>query len=133
MRMLWMKAAILTICGTMTILTGCSTQDNAVFDPVNPEVKDYVERLVPVVDPQGAPQGSVILRFYNDMPSVAYVSVGNFQGIMYPGTTVTAVKTAPDQYTTVCSIYPYIMLYITCYESIASFFSCKSQHRAPGS
>lgn len=93
-----MKAAILTICGTMTILTGCSTQDNAVFDPVNPEVKDYVERLVPVVDPQGAPQGSVILRFYNDMPSVAYVSVGNFQGIMYPGTTVTAVKTAPDQY-----------------------------------
>ena len=93
-----MKAAILTICGTMTILTGCSTQDNAVFDPVNPEVKDYVERLVPVVDPQGAPQGSVILRFYNDMPSVAYVSVGNFQNIMYPGTTVTAVKTAPDQY-----------------------------------
>ena len=80
------------------MMAGCSTQDNAVVDPVNPEVKDYVERLVPIVDPQGSPQGSVILRFYNDMPSVAYVSVGNFQGIMCPGTTVTAVKTAPDQY-----------------------------------
>lgn len=90
-RIFWMPIVIL-------MMAGCSTKDNAVVDPVNPEVKDYVERLVPVVDPQGSPQGSVILRFYNDMPSVAYVSVGNFQNIMYPGTTVTTVKTAPDLY-----------------------------------
>ena len=32
------------------------------------------------------------------MPSVAYVSISNFQSIMYPGTTVQVVKTAEHQY-----------------------------------
>ena len=83
------------------ILTACSNIDNPIIAPVNPvepEVKNYVERLVPVVDPMNNPQGSVILRFYNDMPSVAYVSISNFQSIIYPGTTVQVSKTADDQY-----------------------------------
>ena len=32
------------------------------------------------------------------MPSVAYVSVSNFQSIMYPGTTVQVTKTADNLY-----------------------------------
>ena len=50
--------------------------------------KKYVERLVPVVDPKNNPQGTVMLRFYDDMPNVAYVSVSRFQEIIYPGTTI---------------------------------------------
>ncbi len=94
---LWMLATILCACGEM-MMTACSTQDNPVVDPAKPVEKNYVERLMPIIDPQGAAQGTVMLRFYNDLPSVAYVSVGNFQSIMYPGTTVMVAKTAPDQY-----------------------------------
>lgn len=79
-------------------LTACSEQDNPNSDPDEPGKKDYAERLVPVVDPQGKAQGMVTLRFYDDMPNVAYVSIGNFQGIVYPGTTVHVAKTAPDRY-----------------------------------
>lgn len=90
----------IAIC-TILVLTACSNMDNPIIDPVNPvnpEVKNYVERLVPVMDPNNNPQGSVILRFYDDMPSVAYVSISNFQSIMYPGTTVQVSKTADNQY-----------------------------------
>lgn len=50
--------------------------------------KKYVERLVPVVDPQNKAQGNVMLRFYDDMPNVAYVSVSRYHEMMYPGTTI---------------------------------------------
>ena len=90
-RLIWIMAAVLS-------LTACSEQDNPISDPDEPGKKDYAERLVPVVDPQGKAQGMVTLRFYDDMPNVAYVSIGNFQGIVYPGTTVQVAKTAPDRY-----------------------------------
>ena len=80
------------------LLSACSADDNPVTGPDTPEVKNYQEHLVPVIDPKGESQGSVMLRFYNDMPNVAYVSISNFQRIMYPGTTVQVVKTAPGQY-----------------------------------
>ena len=73
------------------VLTACVEKDN----PVNPSVPEpqtaennYVERLVPVVDPNGEAQGTVMLRFYDDMPSVAYINVSLFQAMMYPGTTI---------------------------------------------
>ncbi len=97
----WMLAAII-VCGLAPVtMASCTTDiDNPVVTPdvPKPEVKDYVERMYPVVDPQNSPQGMVMLRFYNDMPSVAYVSISNFQSIMYPGTTVQVVKTAEHQY-----------------------------------
>ena len=97
----WMLAAII-VCGLASVtMTSCTTDiDNPVVTPdvPKPEVKDYVERMYPVVDPQNSPQGMVMLRFYNDMPSVAYVSISNFQSMMYPGTTVQVVKTAEHQY-----------------------------------
>jgi len=80
------------------LLSSCAVDDNPVVGPDNPEVKNYSERLVPVVDPKGASQGTVMLRFYNDMPNVAYVSISNFQQMMYPGTTVQVVPTGEHQY-----------------------------------
>ena len=93
---LWRMTA--AMCIACSLLPSCTEVDNPVADPDKPEVKDYQERLVPVVDPQGKDQGTVVLRFYDDMPSVAYVSISNFQGIMYPGTTVQVAKTAPGRY-----------------------------------
>ena len=80
------------------LLSACTDEDNPIINPDKPDVKNFVERLVPVVDPQGGSQGMVMLRFYNDMPNVAYVSISNFQRIMYPGTTVQVTRTAPNQY-----------------------------------
>ena len=89
---------LLCLLVALFVLSACSIDDNPVPEPVNPNQKDYVERLVPVVDPNGESQGTVTLRFYNDMPNVAYVSISNFQRIMYPGTTVQVTKTADNQY-----------------------------------
>ena len=90
--------AILCCAMTAAMFTACTDIiDNPVVDPVKPDVKKYVERLVPVIDPKGEAQGTVTLRFYEDMPNVAYVSISNFQGIMYPGTTVQVTKTADNQ------------------------------------
>ena len=98
---LWMLAAMIT-CGLASVtMTSCTTGiDNPVVIPDVPDVdvKDYVDRMVSVVDPQNKPQGVVTLRFYDDMPSVAYVSISNFQSMIYPGTTVQVVKTAEGQY-----------------------------------
>ena len=89
---------LLCLLVALFVLSACSIDDNPVPEPINPNQKGYVERLVPVVDPNGESQGTVTLRFYNDMPNVAYVSISNFQRIMYPGTTVQVTKTADNQY-----------------------------------
>ena len=98
---LWMLAVMMT-CGLASVtMTSCTTGiDNPVVIPDVPDVdvKDYVDRMVSVVDPQNKPQGVVTLRFYDDMPSVAYVSISNFQSMIYPGTTVQVVKSAEGQY-----------------------------------
>ena len=95
------KVFISHLCLAVVLLTACSVNDNPIVGPDGQEegAKDYVERLVPVVDPQNNTQGVVTLRFYNDMPSVAYVSISNFQSMIYPGTTVDVVKTAQHHYT----------------------------------
>ena len=94
-KLIWLVA---TIFLASPVLTSCSTNDNPAVGPDVPQSKNYTERMVPVVDPSGDAQGVVQLRFYNDMPSVAYVSISNFQSMIYPGTTVQVVKTATDQY-----------------------------------
>ncbi len=40
----------------------------------------------------GVDGGKVTLRFYEDMPSVPYISVAQFQALMLPGSTVTVTK-----------------------------------------
>jgi uncharacterized protein YacL (UPF0231 family) len=79
-------------------MTACAVDDNPAVGPDKPAVKDYSERLVPVIDPKGASHGTVMLRFYNDMPNVAYVSISNFQQMVYPGTTVQVVPIGEHQY-----------------------------------
>lgn len=96
-----MKKTIITnLCVGLFLLTACTINDNPIVGPDDhgEGAKDYVERMVPVVDPQNNPQGMVTLRFYNDMPSVAYVSISHFQSMMYPGTTVEVTQTSPDMY-----------------------------------
>jgi hypothetical protein len=61
--------------------------------------KNYVEQLVPVVDPQENVLGTVMLRFYNDMPNVAYINVSRFQEMMYPGTTIQVQSYGNSKYT----------------------------------
>ena len=82
----------------IVLLTACSIQDNPVSNPVNPAAKDYVERLYPVVDPQQKSLGTVLLRFYNDMPNVAYISVSSFQEMIYPGTTIQVANYGDGKY-----------------------------------
>ena len=74
------------------VLTSCvDNQDNPAGggggDSIDKDRK-YVERLFPVVDPTNNALGTVMLRFYEDMPNVAYISVSRFQEMIYPGTTV---------------------------------------------
>ena len=94
----WMWHMLATMFIGNFILSSCVVNDNPAVGPDKPTVKDYSERLVPVIDPKGASQGTVMLRFYNDMPNVAYVSISNFQQMMYPGTTVQVVPTGDHQY-----------------------------------
>jgi len=93
---MWQMMAIMAI--GCFILYSCAVDDNPVIDPDIPVVKNYSERMVPVIDPKGASHGMVMLRFYNDMPSVAYVSISNFHQMMYPGTTVMVVPTGEHQF-----------------------------------
>ena len=86
------------LVGGFTLTSCVDNKDDANEGGSGDNYKNYVERMYPVVDPQNSPQGMVMLRFYDDMPSVAYVSISNFQSIMYPGTTVQVVKTAEHQY-----------------------------------
>ena len=93
---MWHAVATMIVGGFA--LSSCVVEDNPATDPDTPVVKNYSERLVPVVDPKGASQGMLMLRFYNDMPNVAYVSISNFQQMMYPGTTVQVVPTGDHQF-----------------------------------
>ena len=80
---LWLMMMIVG-CLTMTSCSDKDDQDSRGGD----EEKNYVERLYPVVDPTNNTLGTVKLRFYNDMPTVAYISVSHFQEMIYPGTTI---------------------------------------------
>ena len=80
-------------------LTSCSDKDDQGSSGGGGEKeKDYVERLYPVVDPQNASLGTVMLRFYNDMPNIAYISVSRFQEMIYPGTTIQVQKVGNGKY-----------------------------------
>lgn len=93
---MWHEMVVVTI--GCFILSACVVEDNPVTGPDIPAAKNYSERMVTVIDPKGASQGTLMLRFYNDMPNVAYVSISNFQQMMYPGTTVQVVPTGDHQY-----------------------------------
>ncbi len=85
-RMMSRLMAVAVCC--MMLLTACVEDDNSPVPEPQTAEKNYVERWMPVVDPKGEAQGTVMLRFYDDMPSVAYINVSHFQTMMYPGTAI---------------------------------------------
>ena len=84
---LWLLLTLMLV-GSFTLTSCVDNQDNPVGEDSGDKDKDYVERLTPVVVPEGETIGTVMLRFYQDMPNVAYISVSHFQEMMYPGTTI---------------------------------------------
>lgn len=87
----------------MLLLVSCSpklqTPKNVVPDE-QPDGGAYTERVVPVVY-KVIPDGSVTLRFYADMPDVAYISAADFQSTVLPGSTMTVMHSGPGEYTLV--------------------------------
>ena len=98
-RTLWLLLTMMMV-GSFTLTSCVDNQDNPSGGGGGGDKdKKYVERLVPVVDPQENVLGSVLLRFYDDMPNVAYISVSHFQEIMYPGTTIQVQSYGDGKYT----------------------------------
>ena len=98
-RTLWLLLTMMMV-GSFTLTSCVDNQDNPSGGGGGGDKdKKYVERLVPVVDPQENVLGTVLLRFYDDMPNVAYISVSHFQEIMYPGTTIQVQSYGDGKYT----------------------------------
>ena len=94
---LWFLLAIIMV-GSLTLTSCVDNKDNPSGGSGDKD-KKYVERLFPVVDPQKKAMGTVLLRFYEDMPNVAYINVSRFQEIMYPGTTIQVANAGDGKYT----------------------------------
>lgn len=80
--------------------TACTDDnDDASQQPkTNPDDQTaYTEKMVPV-NRDGQNSGTVAIRFYEDMPSVPYISVADFQNVMVPGSTVSVTKTSTGTY-----------------------------------
>ena len=84
--------------GGLTLTSCIDNQDNPIGGGDDDKDRMYVERLFPVVDPYNNPVGTVMLRFYQDMPHVAYVNISRYHEMMYPGTTVHVQKTGEGQF-----------------------------------
>ena len=65
--------------------------DIAFADTVYEKQPAFTEKEVPVVRNEGR-DGTVMLRFYEDMPNVAYVSAADFQGVMWNGETADIIE-----------------------------------------
>ena len=95
----WRMMTLLVMACCM--LTACSDKDDPEVSPepsVPSEVKNYNQRLSPVTDPSGETLGTVMLRFYDDMPGVPYVSISDFYHMMYPGMTLTVTEGSSGYY-----------------------------------
>jgi len=90
-----MLAVILT-CGLQVVtLTSCvDSEDN----PVKPDEQTAFTTKPLPVNRYGKANGTVNVRFYDDMPSVPYISVSDFQSLVKPGTTINVTKTGDGLY-----------------------------------
>ena len=81
------------------LVVSCSPKAyrNAVRDE-QPDGGAFTERTVPVVY-KVIPDGQVTLRFYEDMPDVAYISAADFQSVVLPGSHMTVTHTGAGEYT----------------------------------
>jgi len=84
--------AILSSCGPKAVTTKSTVADE------RPDGAAFTEKTVPVVT-KVAPDSKVTLRFYNDLPDVAYISAADFQSIVLPGSTMKVTHTGVGEYT----------------------------------
>ncbi|MBQ7691884.1 MAG: hypothetical protein IJT30_11940 [Muribaculaceae bacterium] len=86
------------------LFLAASCHDNAPDEPTNEVELDandriaYIEKQTPV-NRGGADAGTVTLRFYADLPDVAYVSLTDFHKMMLPGSTATVNRGHDGLYT----------------------------------
>ena len=91
----------LPVLATVMVVVSCSPRMYSSRNRVADELPDgggYTERIVPVVT-KIAPDSQVTLRFYDDMPNVAYISAADFQSIVLPGSVMTVTHTRAGEYT----------------------------------
>ena len=104
----WRPFVAMTLFGFA--LTACvDNTDN----PVNPgqetttgdDASDIAKFIVTqtVVNNNGESTQKVTLRYYEDMPDVAYISVSDFQDMLVPNKSIRVTKTAASQYQLVTS------------------------------
>ena len=89
----WLLAA-----WALTMLAACNVEDIPAGSGEQPSAKEFTERMVPVVNTKQEAKGTVTLRFYNDMPNVAYINVSTFQTLIYPGTSTTVTEIGDGVY-----------------------------------
>ena len=91
-----MKTRILSL-SVLAFAVACSLKLYVQPDE-QPDGGSYTERVVPVVT-KIAPDSQVTLRFYDDMPNVAYISAADFQSIVLPGSVMKVTHTGAGEYT----------------------------------
>jgi len=94
-----MKTRILSVSILATLVVAAACSPKIYVHPEElPDGGSYTERVVPVVT-KIAPDSEVTLRFYDDMPDVAYISAADFQSIVLPGSTMVVTHTGAGEYT----------------------------------
>ena len=97
------RTFVINTLATLVIVSSCSPKavspKRAVADE-QPDGGTFTEKTVPVVT-KVAPDGTVTLRFYDNLPDVAYISAADFQSIVLPGSTMTVTHTGAGEYTLV--------------------------------
>ena len=96
-----MKKIVSVSALAVLLFAACSPRVYPAQQKVADEKPDggaYTERVFPVVT-KVAPDSKVTLRFYEDMPDVAYISASDFQSIVLPGSVMKVTHTGPGEYT----------------------------------
>ena len=91
-----------SVLAVTMVLTSCTDIiDNPVVTPSTGDPADdqtaFTVKQVPV-NRCGQQDGTVAIRFYEDMPSVPYISVADFQKVVLPGSTFKVTKTGAGVY-----------------------------------
>ena len=91
-----MKKIVSVFVLAALLVTAASAQSKIADE--KPDGGAYTERVFPVVT-KVAPDSKVTLRFYEDMPDVAYISAADFQAIVLPGSVMKVAHTGVGEYT----------------------------------
>ena len=98
--------AMALVCLT---LTACVDNTDNPADPGQETTGDDASDKMPfkvtqtVVNDNGASMKTVALRYYDDLPHVAYIAVADFQNLLVPGKSIKVSRTATSQYQLVTS------------------------------